>query len=508
MIINPDSFYSKIPNCLFYSTDNDKSIIQLVKNYKVLLIFDYLYVNTNRKDDIKFTLQDMILSCGYKPDSRSNRTNQQFKDILIKLKDNLHINSDFDFHLLKPNDLVCCCLNVNLKNKYMELYEPEKELILSYSEEKIDTLKLLVFYCYIKCRTYKRSIAEGDLVCNGGRAECCWLTYQTISDDLYLTDETISKYNDILVKLNMIRIDNAGLWYIKDSKFKTLKESPNFYTLFNGDEDFAALNLKSGIKYYKSLDCNANKVFTNNRTYFNNNRSLNGKLGSIVKKEKSGKATQDDIAVKNAILAETYIDEQEFKIKSLLDKYPDETLNQIYADLNKEELSDKYYNIELELGLINHDCFLLVDRDYYSWVLSNYHKNTKQYLINCIAKHKRESSFVPVNPTTGEVLEYDLEEWILADDVNVDEPANDESVKTTLNISESEPSDTLEDKLPWKDDGNSMFETEMITSNFSDDTQETEEQRKKRIANVWGFDPDVPESINSIKQMLNKVRYS
>jgi hypothetical protein len=253
-----EDYFTIIPNKLFYSASaNEYSIFKLVNDAKVVLVFDYFYTNMNRHKEIKFTIEDMVSSCGYIPNANAGRINSQFKKIIVTLYKNKLIkfkckdkfiefeqdnNIDFNIEKIRYTQLYTCTLNIDLSLKFIQLYEKEKSIILDFKDTdqkmKIDNTKLLLYYCYIKSRVYKRN-KDDDIQISGGRAEVAYPSFNTIYKDLHFTDKTIKKYNDLLVKLDMIRYDNAGLWYYKNDKNKIVRESVNFYTLFYGNEDIA-----------------------------------------------------------------------------------------------------------------------------------------------------------------------------------------------------------------------------------------------------------------------------
>lgn len=388
---NQEGFYSKLPNRLFYSIeDGEDSILKCTKfNDKTLLILEYLYINTNRKNIIKFTLEDMIINCGFICSTKKNESNFQFKDILSILHKIGVVNYDGDFTKISLKELITCSLSIDLSNNYTELYDKEKEKINNQTIDKVNNLKLLIYYCYIKCRMYKRP-KDDRIEVSGGRAEVAYPTFKVINEDLGLTDDTIDKYNNILIALDLIRIGSAGNWYHKDDPNKVLKDSVNFYTLFT-DEETADHNLKEGIKYWKKLDFNLGKIFINSKEYKNNNKKLNGELGSIIKKEKHGIATEKDIARKNEIINSISSDEGSYNVKALLDANEGKLLSDIYEGFGSFDKAEMYYDIEDSLGLIDMDGGVAVDFEYYKWIMMNYDKNEHTYYLNCVEKHKRDN---------------------------------------------------------------------------------------------------------------------
>lgn len=396
--------YIMLPNNLFYGKDKNISILEQVNyNYKVICVINYLYLYTTRIDNVNFTLEHMITVSGYKISNKKGESIEQFKNILSQLQKLKLINCDIDMNVIKPKQLVTCNLDIKYEHGFMQLYDSEINAISTYNQKKIDNMQLLFYFCYLKSRIYKRSKDE-YVAKDGGNPETSYLSYNTISHDLNITDETIKKYNDILVELDLIRIGNAGLWYYSTDPNRTVKESCNIYTLYTEQEEVWKTNLKEGIKNYKKLDMNKGKVFTGSHSYKNNNRRINGKLGSIVKKEKNGTATKEDLELKEHILKLNQDNNIEFTLTALFEEINkdcgDLTLSDYYEDYN-EKLYDKYFKIECDLGMYDDEFELLVDYEYYKWVMINYQKEKHDYYKNCINKHVRE---MKDNKTKGKGL--------------------------------------------------------------------------------------------------------
>ena len=390
--------YSKIPNKFFYSSiEGEKSIFAQAKyNEKALLILEYLYLNTNRRNLIKFTLEDMIVQCGFKCSTKKNESNAQFKELLSILQRNSIIdvfgNDGKEPNPLienfKPKELIKCSLKIDYDNNFVMLEDHEKDKIFCQEIDKVNNLKLLLYYCYLKCRIYKRR-KDDDLQMSGGRPEVGFPSFKTINEDLHITDDTIDNYNQILVKLDLIRIGSAGNWHYADDPNKVLRDSCNIYALFV-DEETTNLNLKEGIKFYKYLDINSNKIFTNSKEYKNNNKRLNGELGSLIKKEKLGTITEKDIARKNEIINSINANDEQYSIKALLESNPERLISDIFDGFANHKKANKFYELEIGLGLINDDCELLVGYEYYKWIMINYSEDRHSFYVNCVKKHKRE----------------------------------------------------------------------------------------------------------------------
>ncbi|MFR1377661.1 MAG: helix-turn-helix domain-containing protein [Clostridium neonatale] len=300
--------FTMLPNQLFYGADEKESYYKQHKDYKLLCVMDYLYINTNRKGISMFTLENMIIESGFKVDVHKGKSIDQFKEILKFLQFNKLIDIETNIDDLKKNDFRTCTYKGIEKNKdgnnicFTMLKNEDKEKILSYKESKIDNLKLLFYFSYLNSRMYKRSL-DGNIECVGGHAEVCFPSYKTISDDIGFTDDTIKQYNNILVDLGLIKIGNIGLYYNVNDKNKIVKESPNFYALVNGKQDS---ELEYAMQMY--IDKHQDFHFIKSREYKNNNRKVNGYIARINQLEREGKATIKQIEKKNSLIESVQAD--------------------------------------------------------------------------------------------------------------------------------------------------------------------------------------------------------
>ena len=353
-------------------------------------------MGTDRRGIIRFTIENMIKQCRFKIRTGEKESASQFKKILHMLQRQsiIQILSDDENLTCSPlienyklKDLIMCSLMIDLTEQFVLLDAKEKDKIYGYDEEKINHLRLLLYYCYLKCRIHKRKKGD-ELVKSGGRAEVSYPTFERINKDLGLTDDTIDKYNKILVALDMIRYKSAGTWYYKTDPNKIVRESVNFYALFT-DEENTQHHLKEGIKFFKNMERNSDKVFTGKKDYKNNNKVLNGELGSIIKKEKKGTATAEDIIRKNQIIFSITANEEQHGIQALLDANPDTLLSDIYHGFNSDEKAEKYYELEHSLGLLDTGKEFGIDFTYYKWIMMNYDKEEHDKFVHCVNNKKK-----------------------------------------------------------------------------------------------------------------------
>jgi hypothetical protein len=227
---------------------------------------------------------------------------------------------------------------------------------------------------------------------DGGKPECCYPSYIQICKDINITEGKIKEYLDILWDLSLIRYnrDETLKYYLKKDKNKILKYIPNIYVLY---QDEWENELKESKKYYKLK--NDDKVFIKTEED-NNDRSRAGKKGNVIRAIKEDRATEEDLEKLKEIneIEDTISGKNDIKFKNqyLLEKNEGMTLSDIYADRYKENLADDYYDLEVKLELINEETNeMLVDYDYYKWVMVNYKEEDHQYYVNCINKHKKEN---------------------------------------------------------------------------------------------------------------------
>ena len=190
--------------------------------------------------------------------------------------------------------MIKCKILIDLDNNFFILKRIELNSILTYKNKSIDNMILLKLFCYIKSRIYKRENKK-ELYLNGGKAETCYPSYEKIYNDIGISEGIINKYINILVELNLIRFDNAGVYYHKDN-IKVKKESPNTYALYDKDGYYKD-ELKESIKFFRSKKQQEGYIFIKNKekSYKNNNRKLNGELGALTKLKNQGKATSEQL---------------------------------------------------------------------------------------------------------------------------------------------------------------------------------------------------------------------
>lgn len=293
-MINNDCF-SMLPNDLVQSTKDKHSICKIIKDSKVILILDYLYMNTTLRGISIFCLEDMIVELGFKPNNNKGRTNDKFKNILSKLIDfGIICELEKDIY---PKKINYCKLKLNNNpssdesdiSGYFTLSDSEKIKILSLKDR--DNVEILKLYCYLKSKSYKR-LENKHVQRTSGRYEGCYPSYGVIENDLEISQNTITNYLKELKNLDLIRYDNNGLIHYKDDK-SDIRESNNHYVLYDNNERWKD-ELRGALKYHKEELINSGCKFSKKKDNHKTNRKLNGLKGQYKKQLNNGKITQEE----------------------------------------------------------------------------------------------------------------------------------------------------------------------------------------------------------------------
>ena len=367
--------FTKIPNFALYKYgEYDVSIVeQFSYNCKVVQVLDYLYRKLNRFDwTAGFCLEGMIEFCGYKPDTHRGQSNDIFKSILLKMIQLGYISTNYDITKIKPKNYLECKLTIDYSSNFSIIYDDVRDKI--YSVEGVDKAQLFAYYCYINARMHRRSKDEGVSE-SGGQYEYTYFGFKGVYDNLKITDKAIVKYNDILVSLDLIRYENFGTYYFKDDPKSTTRLTPNFYTLFDGDEGKARKNLVEGYKLYKIVE-GGNRIFTD-KPLVMDNRSIGGEKGSLMKKEMNGTITTEEterLKQIEEIMDDSFGEKNEMReiLQLIEDDNDNMTLSEFFLLDGNSSKGDKYLDIEKKLGVIDKNDELCVDFGTYKEVMLEY----------------------------------------------------------------------------------------------------------------------------------------
>lgn len=198
---------------------------------KVLLVFKYIFANTTNSGTMNFTLDDMITECGYIPKSKKGGTNEKFRKILHYLKGCGYFGDqcDVDFLNLKPKEFVRVnvvsfnCDSKGKRSNYFVITDEEIETIMGVNN--LDNHKMLLYYANLKSRIYHRT-NDSD-----STPQVCYASIDTMAKNLLMSKDTIERYNETLIQIGLIYIQNAGKFGRMCGDTVVYRQSSNTYTL-------------------------------------------------------------------------------------------------------------------------------------------------------------------------------------------------------------------------------------------------------------------------------------
>ncbi|HBJ1650353.1 TPA: hypothetical protein LA460_000257 [Clostridium botulinum] len=289
--------YSQITNELFYIKDENGnktrqgSILDCVKDDKVIIILHELYINSSFRRTYHLNLDFFIKQCGYQVNQKSKKN---FKSILNKLKELNLIKFKEDF---KEKIVIIDTEQLILKSskEFVKFTDEEMNKINDVKDLRLRTT-LLRLYLYLKSSTYKRSINEktGKIfnIQLDAKPQVTWQSYEYIEKIIKIGQSHINEYILKLKKLKLIDYASCGNKYHSEDKNKRITQCPNIYTICSINDYGNEQELEFGIKQCKySLEKQGWVIVKTN--YKNNNRYLNGKKGGLMKKLNNGTITDE-----------------------------------------------------------------------------------------------------------------------------------------------------------------------------------------------------------------------
>ena len=288
--------FAKIPNAMFsiktveehsenVKYENKGSIMQLVKDDKVIKVMYELIVGTNFRNICNTSINDLISLCGYKVNDKNIKS---FKELLYKMdsKNIIHINNEF----YRGNDLISIDTE-NLLNMsddgYTVLEQTELDIINNITKDSRQRNTLLKCYLFIKLMCHKRE----DNTSKG-------LTYETKPQTITMDYKYICKFTGVTDVTKAIKTlqDNKLIIY---SNFlineighpENKQDAKNTYAVYsleeNWDEELTKEELKVGMNQYK--DRLIEKRLSISVKYLNNDKSANGYQGKQKQSENRNK---------------------------------------------------------------------------------------------------------------------------------------------------------------------------------------------------------------------------
>lgn len=221
MKIEKEEYFIKLPNNLVWTYEEGEKPIIKDMNNKTIIVLSNLMFRCNLLGVCYFTLEDLIIKCGYTPRNGKGRTIEQFKNILLDLETlGFIIDPSVKIIEIKPNTFIECKISANIiKNEagedeqFFRLFYKDYKKILDI-DSKLDKDIMLNIYCYINSRILHR--ADNDEtekygIRMSGKAEYTFFKYDEITRDLDISETTFKEHLEILKENKLVFSDNIGL---------------------------------------------------------------------------------------------------------------------------------------------------------------------------------------------------------------------------------------------------------------------------------------------------------
>lgn len=195
--------YVKIPREIIY----DKSI-----GNKRAIIFAYLCSRRALDDTVAFSISELCHWSRLKPNYHDGKINQKYLDVLESLSHHDYFASHPDFQtlaIIKKNSTDYYKVRLNIEkfdtpDNFGIIYFDELEQILNFKEElqgtdielsRMSSAYILLLLSYLRVNMNR----------NPEKPLCCYRLYQSISEDIGLSERYVSRIVEILDVMNIIK---------------------------------------------------------------------------------------------------------------------------------------------------------------------------------------------------------------------------------------------------------------------------------------------------------------
>lgn len=232
-----------------------------------LLIYGYLFMHRDMRDEINFSIEELIKGCGSSSNRHTGKTNDLFyQDLKYIISQNksghLNIRSKSIIKQVNLTDRIILYLGEIIidDEKYTKLLFDEYDIITSSSYKRKDNL--LLTYLYLKSHFFERKHIKdknGNIIGEEGNPKDnpvgYAIDYKNISKDTNLAINTVISAIDYLCNLKLLYVHKTGGYKNHEGK---IKNAPNIYTLWKYQNEvvFILDKLKEIYKVNKFYEIN------------------------------------------------------------------------------------------------------------------------------------------------------------------------------------------------------------------------------------------------------------
>lgn len=197
---------AKLPRRLIYDTDSGD---------KRILLYMFLYFRKSMIGQIAFTLDDAVISCGYKPCRSVGRINDEFAELIHRFKNSGYISINQVNHSAQM--IATALPSFEQPRSFGMIYYEEFSRIINFRKmskektgRKINQAHLLLVLSYIRLNMHKRTSIHDK------QPEMFFSYIQTMANNTGLSERCISSSLSILEELNIIHSEELPRYYDKE----------------------------------------------------------------------------------------------------------------------------------------------------------------------------------------------------------------------------------------------------------------------------------------------------
>ena len=228
-------FYVKLPNNTVWSLEDNMSLRKKLNCSFLCATLFKLYEGTNMINVTSFSIEELMVSCGYTSDKRMIK---KFKELLLQLnKLNVISNLSKDIIKAKADTYIKCRLNLKLDSQYFMIYAQQYKGIFNSDYDVKLKNNAFTFFCYIvsRMKTYNENKTY----------QYTFFSLKTASEDLGLSISALQ--NCIRVLKNCLRMNIDHIGYVGSQKQNT----NNIYAF---DYESLIYGLKQSYEYFSTFE--------------------------------------------------------------------------------------------------------------------------------------------------------------------------------------------------------------------------------------------------------------
>lgn len=218
---------------------------------KGFYILSELIISEDKRNDIKFSIEELVTRLGLKVRRGKDGVNKEIKQtIKLMIDDNMIFTND-DINVVKVGGLIRCTLgdiyeiNDSMQKVNWFALDIKNYLKILNDTGNLSKFILINIYFYILARIVRRNDNISNIRITGGKAEVFWDSQDFICEELGLSKRTLNIYIKHLQQMKLICYGNIG----RLTKNNKIKKANNVYA---ENEEELKDGLKQSLYYWEN----------------------------------------------------------------------------------------------------------------------------------------------------------------------------------------------------------------------------------------------------------------